>query len=240
MKLQEIIARNKQYQENKKKVELEYAELQTINSSIDLNELSALSYEEVKAIRQMTRYAINNKDVDEAITNIYNKKREEAHPVLKEARYFPVIKGADFLTDEEKVKLDNYLSYQGMSNYLFEFGHWRDLKFSKDKEKKIKAFLEENGVTKRLYDYKCECGEGGGQLTEEKFNYYLKHFRLKKEDIEAMTEEEYEKYIEEDSSFYIGCFDCEGREITTEEGLMNYRRISYKLKELADRSTDSL
>lgn len=115
------------------------------------------------------------------ISEIIDRKKKEEYPELLGVHHYPKIKKIDFLSEEDKISLDNYIVSIGCSRYLYKGSNaWYTLtkKWNEDIQEKVLQFLVDEGIIKRMY--KMEVCHDSIILSEEEINNYLKYFDMKK------------------------------------------------------------
>lgn len=136
------------------------------------------------------------------IHRIIDAKKLEEYPELLQVHNFPALKEIDFMTEEQKIKLDERMSGFRVGEYVGGIS-----RFVSD-YKKLEHFLVDKGIAERVYYLQCSCEEQflSDMLSEED-----------KVKLEEIMKKEYngliEKWTKEDKEFYDKkvqeyCADC--------------------------------
>lgn len=245
MKIEEIIKANKEYKEwkdNQEKLkDAMLSELKKINNSLNYEKLEALSYSEIKEFEKALCYEVFNSKLH----SIVNKVKIREYPILKKAHYYPVINEIDFLTDEQKNRLDERM-FLDKNSYIHREGHFAeksydDIKFSKDYWKKCLDFLESKGVIERYYVLRCDNCDETNIISQSEISKMRRFTELSQIVYDDNTsEEKYEKIIDEFEqlegySYYgFGC-ECNYKEYENAEQIIrDSNGIIYKVVTKAD------
>lgn len=121
------------------------------------------------------------------VRSIIDAKKLEEYPELLQVHHFPVLKEIDFMTEEQKIKLDERMSGFRVGEYIGGLA-----RFVND-FKKLQEFLVEKGVAERVYYLNCSCEEQflSDELSEENKN------KLKE-----IMQKYYGSWTKEDREFY--------------------------------------
>lgn len=246
MNLQTIIKKNQEYRKAKKLCDEMYKELRNINNLINPDDLKEISFEEIKEIYGLIQYCINDKNIENQIKELYIAAKKEKYPILNKAHYYPIINELDFLTDEQKNKLDYALMQFHNGNIMTGSSRWMDLNFDKETTDKILEFLYNKGIISKTYHLKCRCGSFECRdeiITEEQYNKFIKYHSITSEQIDRMTDEERDKYEDNwhDGYFEVGCWNDGGYEVCNIDDWDNARKIIYYVNNTEpDRSLDDI
>jgi hypothetical protein len=217
---------------NRKKKNRKKIEIKQLNNSISMESIRALGYEKAKEVFKEVRYNLEQ-DVKDQFIALLKELKEAAYPILKKAHYYPIINEMDFLTDAQKNSLDSILIEFRNSYIMTRCGAWYDLKFSQELTEKALAFLYEKGILKKYYVVTCPCGDDRTFISEDEYAKFKRYYEIEKMLSQGKIDEsgkEYEEYdnLFDELQFEVGCFECDGREITCMEDIDNHCKIEYK------------
>ena len=239
MEIGKILQLNTEYDNKKRELELEFKRLEQINSKLNFDELRKMTYDKVKDVRERLKYRIASNDVEKKLDKLYQEKRYEKYPILKVAYYFPVINQLDYLTDEDKRKLDKRLEKMKLWN-CNEYDIVSHINGGKDNKFKLIQFLIDNDIVERGYLFSCNCGDNSGMCDHEyKSEKELEEFKeYYSKNVDDMTDEEYDKWEddwEKIGYISVGCWNDSEVEICSILDLENARkREVYKVIGKAD------
>lgn len=227
--VKEILEKNKEYKNADNIALKKYQELKDMSSNIDLEDVKKLSYQEVKEFFKLIIY-MNNDETTSNVKEIMEAKKAELYPEILGIHYFKEIKEIDFISEEEKIKLDRLLSKRNIKRNEINSLDEKVVNFLL--EKKI---LEKNYVVSCSHYHNFDCQER--VFTSEKVEK-LKSYWKKLSNGEETTDEE-------DEELNCGCFelycDYDRIEITNlEEFEEHLYEIRYKLIKNPDRTLDNL
>lgn len=225
--VKEVLKLNEDYSIAYKALNAMAENLKTSNSDIDLEEVKSMSYDEIKILMKAISYRIND-DVLSAIRKIKDRKKEELYPEILDAHYYPEIKEADWLSKEERLKIDNILA--NLRKYS-EIAKLSD---------EVKEFLISKNILEKKYIVGCHHNSfdcDNRTFTEKEINT-LKAYWQKEANKEETT-------AEEDEAAHYGCFeiycDHENIEITNLEEFEDYfKEIRYSIIKRPDRTLDAV
>ncbi len=196
-------------------------EFVTYLNNVDVKALEKFSREELmefeKELRSATKYRYLTGDVNAIIL----EKKKQEFPELLGVHHFPCIKKIDFLSEEDKIKLDKYLSQFRCGAYIhMESIGWTDLskRWGKETSRKVLEFLHAEGVTKRYRQLYLCCNNS--ILQEEVLEKLLRFYDLRHRN-KSLNESEYAEYCEleefyEENSHKM-CEDCDEEVELTEK-----------------------
>lgn len=126
--------------------------------SIDLNELGkTLTRKELSEFREEL-HGHKSRSLTYEISELTRKMKEEEHPELLGVHHFPIIREIDFLSESQKLKLDEFLLMHRVGNYINSL--WRVTGNEKDL-KRLEEWLLEHEVTEEHYSVFCpHCRNG--------------------------------------------------------------------------------
>lgn len=224
---------------NLEEVLQKFEELSSYVAGIDREELKKqFTREELKAFNDKLS-DIKSNSLWYDVHKIIDAKKLEEYPELLQVHNFPVLKEIDFMTEEQKIKLDERMSgfrvgesIGGISRFVSDY-------------RKLEKFLVEKGVAERFYYLQCSCEEMflSDELSEED-----------KVKLEVIMKKEYngltEKWTKEDKEFYDEkvqeyCADCyaasEYHDVNRqlERGQLYFKEI-LKMKMKRDDSLDNV
>lgn len=177
-----------------------YKEFASYLEKVDLDEMKkTCSREELTALKNELQ-SIKIKNVPLSISEIITEKKKEEYPELLGVHHYPILKEIDFLTETEKIKVDEHLSRLRIGNRVF--GLQRVVNSTK-KVEMIQEFLVERRVVELNYTAICpKCSSGN--LSRELEPAEKNELEAALKDIHCANRNEIiEKYLE-----YI-CFDCD-------------------------------
>ncbi|WP_121616595.1 hypothetical protein [Virgibacillus halodenitrificans] len=127
--------------------------------NIDLNSLrNNFSRQELNDFKNKL-YDIKIRSLPYEISNMTKEMKEEEYPELLGIHHYPILKEIDFLTEKEKMDLDNFL-VKFIPNRDFVQTFWKVVKSPK-KTELLKKYLIEKGVVEERYVVKCpNCHQG--------------------------------------------------------------------------------
>lgn len=227
--VKEIFEKNKEYKDANNIALNLYKELKDISNEIDLEDVKKLSYQEVKEFFKLIIY-MSNDETTSNVKEIMEAKKAELYPEILGVHYFKEIKEIDFISEEEKVKLDRLLSK-------------RNIKIDEinSLDEKVIKFLLEKKILEKIYIVSCghyhnfDCQER--VFTNERVEKLKAYWEKQSKGIETSDEE--------DEELCYGCFelycDYDRVEITNlEEFEEHLYEIRYRLIKKPDRSLDDL
>lgn len=230
--ISEILNANRLYDEENTRLKELYDKTVAINEQIDIEEIKAIKYAEIKDLYNLLQFRINNKNLLDEIINIKEQKKLEEYPEILDVHYYPEIKEIDFLTKDEKINLDIILqkAYSVRGNYGAIIS---------DLDDKIKYFLISKNILRKQYIFHCTCD--GDEcfdkvITQEYFDK-LKIYWEKERNNEEITDEE-DKELNY-GCFETGCWNDGSLEIhSLDTWNKHLRRIEYKVIKKPDMSLD--
>lgn len=226
MKLEYIVNKNKEFNDFKdemnEKIKNEKIKLNDLNSKLDIDEFMKLDYDKAKEIYNLLDPNISYKEERDNLKKALDEIKVREHPILLKAHYYPCINEIDYLSDNQKNKLDKAL-YRFYNNQIALWSNlWRDINLSERTTKKVLDFLYGKGILSIKYEVYCNCRNGGDNrlITEEMYNDHKRYFKIDNRihEGEEVSEEESDWYydFEEDKRiWYVSCSYCEGREINS-------------------------
>lgn len=211
-------------------IKTKYQEFNTYLESIDLQDLRKKhSREELKKLSKEL-YAIEIRSLAYELSKITEEMKKEEFPQLLGVHRYPVLKEIDFLTEEEKIKLDKHLVMVRKGNYLYGL---HNVTRNSEKVKMILKFLLERGVVEESYFALCpRCGSGHisaqlGKNEKEKLDIVMKDKNHSERD------EVLEKYLE-----YV-CMDCDSEPNVEHLSELFYKTV-HKMMIERDKSLDNV
>jgi hypothetical protein len=223
-----------------------YEEFNSFLKGINVKDFEQYDRATLKEFNEELRKHTNFRILSLEISDIIDRKKKEEYPELLGVHHYPEIKKIDFLSEEDKINLDNYIVSIGCSRYLYKGSNaWYTLskKWSKDIQEKVLQFLVDEGIIKRMY--KMEVCHDSLILSEEEINNYLKYFEMGKRKKE-LTDEEWGKYyeLEQNLEIYHFCMDCDSEITIKEEDIQNVLNSKYchvcKVIKERDKSLDNV
>lgn len=221
----------------------EFENFKNYLENIDASFFDECSREELNTflntINKEEAYQINDTSLKAKVLDTINRKKVEEYPELLQVHHYPKLKEIDFLSEEDKIKLDTFLAQLGINFALRgDSAIWRDFideLETKDISNKILQFLYDNKIVeKKIRAFKC-C---------DMFTLSKKELNKLKEYVKCL---DYSiKYdLEEEVQDYLYCGEC-GEEISfTEEeidSLLNtpIEDCIFKIIAMRDTSLDNV
>lgn len=122
-----------------------YEEFATFLESIDLSSYTRQELMELKS--QLGNIKMRN--ISFEMSDRIKEMKEEEFPQLRSVHHFPELTEIDFMSEKNKIALDNYLCMVRKGNYVFNL-----YKFTNNKER-LQQFLVEKGVLEKVYRVSC-------------------------------------------------------------------------------------
>jgi len=221
-----------------------YNEFNKYLNSINIEEFKQLSREELIEFKNELPSCFSFRYLNSEIDEIIKEKKLQEYPELLGVHHYPEIKELNCISEEDKIKLDEFISSWGFNSYLHEYTHkLRDIKdWNNEIAIKILEFLTSKQILKRYYRLYICCDYI--IVDEEKLNKYLRLFELKEsKELSDKEDKEYNNlYLELD---YLTCFcpDCDNEIEITKEMIMetiNNPNYLYKIIKERDKSYDNV
>lgn len=231
--IEDILKANKKYEEELKKFEEIQKEIRNINNNINLDDVKLnMNYSEAKELYKLILSRSNNKDMIKNFKDILEDKKAEEYPEIKGVHYYPIIKEIDFLSEEEKIKLDILIKDASTKVSIRE--SLTDLDY------RILDFLVNKKIIEKQYVFGCNCGSfecNEKIITEEKFNKLKQYWE---KDTQGLTTEEEDKEMCY-GCIYVSCWHDSDIEISClEEFEENLRYYRYSVKVKPDLTLDNI
>ena len=224
-----------------------YNEFDTYLKEININHFKKLTREELTQFTKELPSYFSFRYLSSEINEIIEEKKLQEYPELLSVYHYPDIKELDCISEEDKIKLDNFLVEWGWNSYLHEYTpKFRNL-FKKSKPKiinKILDFLVLKQILKKYYKMYICCDYI--IVDEEKINKYLRAFELNER--RDLSDEEREEHCDlynrlDYLNFVDFCPEC-GNEIEiTKEMIMetiNNPNYLYKIIKERDKTYDNV
>lgn len=243
--INKIKSMNKLLEDKKEKLKKELKEVQEliekVNDEIDLEEVSSLSYAEIKELFNDIKFYLSD-EIRNKISKIMEETKIKENPQLEGVHYFPILKEIKCIPEHLKKKIDNDLrkvSVRGKNNQLL-LRLLEEYKKEFDFYEELKDELINKNVIEPLYIFTCkECDdEYDDDVVESKTFEKMKNYWKKCSNNIETTEEEDEEcnygYIEV-------AFECDSYEIgSLDEFFENLANIEYKMSMLPDLTLEKL
>jgi len=223
-----------------------YQEFDSYLKGINVEDFKQYDRAELKEFNEELRKYTFFRSLSLEVSEVMDKKKKEEYPELLKIYHYPDIKEIDFLSEEDKVNLDNYIVSLGFSRYLYKSSHaWYMLskKWGKETQEKVFQFLVNKEILERMY--KMGVCHDSLILSKEKVNNYLKYFDMKKRQKE-LTNEEWNEYYDLENSLDIKycCMDCNNEVTITIDDIKDVLNNSYchiyKVIKERDKSLDNV
>lgn len=151
-------------------------------AKVDIDELKDESRDEIKALisllGQDKRWELSTK-----LRDLEKAKKEAEHPEINGVRYFPELKNAAFLTEEEQITVDRTLRKVRFGLRLYALDALFNKRGESDKKTKIKEFLVEVGIATPYHSIShnhCRMGAITNMLTTEEREKMEEQWKLAK------------------------------------------------------------
>jgi hypothetical protein len=177
-------------------------------------------------------YKLNIPDITYEVKKLIEEMKKEEYPELLGVHHYPELREIDFLDEESKTKLDEFLSQVSVGNYIFNLH--RFLKPKESSEKTLK-FLLDKGIVKKRFSILCpECEDDWGVsnlLTLQELNN-LEEI-IKNNDMYKLEELSYQNKI------FLVCMNC-GGDVEWEHFNKGLVRTYYILVKERDKSLEDI
>lgn len=231
--IEEIKRINATYDEEVKKLKILNESVKKINDNLDLEEVkSNLNYAEAKELYKLILSRSNDKDKCNEFKKIVNDKKVEEYPQINDVHYYPIINSIDFLTKEEKIKLDTFIKD------AYRDRRKRDEISYLDTE--IIDFLATNSIIEKLYIFHCTCGSmecDDKIIPQERFDKLKEYWEKEMQGLTTHEEDREMNY----GCFETGCWNDGTVEICSLEDFNEHLiRVEYKVKAEPDMTLDKI
>lgn len=201
-----------------------YVEFEEYLQTVDLNELRKIySRHELTEFRKQL-YGVKLRSIAYEVGQMIDEMKKEEYPELLGVHHYPILRKIDFLSEDEKKKLDDFLLAIRPNNYVT--GLWRVA--GSEKSKQIEQFLIDNNVVEEKHFALCpNCWDEhiSSSLTNKQ-REQLEAILADKED-----EDRYEKLA---GILLYGCGECH-EEFDFDE--LNQLQYKTALKLIMERDT---
>lgn len=237
MSIAEIMEVNNYYKTKSAELSELFNKTMDLNSLIDLDEVkNSMNYKETKELYYMLYCATSDKEVVSKLLDIMNTKKKEEYPEIDGVHYFPEIHKIDFLSENEKVNLDNLLKKAcERPRYIYEIY---------DLDSNIIDFLCANEILEKRYRFSCGCNSddcGYEYVSEKQKQLFYAYHEF---DYDLASEEEVDEHEERfsDGYFEIGCWNGNGYEICDVKDFEDNVRdnIDYRIIKKPDMTLDNI
>lgn len=216
-----------------------FEEFSSYVAGIDREELKKqFTREELKSLCDRISF-VKSVNLWYDVHKIIDAKKLEEYPALLGVHNFPVLKEIDFMTEEQKIKLDERMcafrlgeSIGGISRFVDDY-------------KKLEKFLVDKGIAERTYYLQCSCEEFflSDELSEGD-KKKLEEIMKKECDglIEKWTDEEREFYDSKATEYCCECYansESDNLKRELEQGQLFFKEI-LKMKMKRDDSLDNV
>lgn len=176
-------------------------------------------------------YKLEIPDIPYQIWKLTEEKKKEEYPKLLGVHHYPELKEINFLTEENKIKLDDYLGNLGVGKYILNLYRFvgQNKNFSK-----LTKFLLDKGIIEERFLLRCpECDETeiSKVLTKEELNEVKEV--IENNNAEKLEEMNYKNII------FFSCMNCE-EEINWDNFNENWISTNYILVKERDKSLDNI
>jgi len=223
-----------------------YNEFDTYLKEINIEEFKQYTREELtKFTKELPSY-FSFRSLTSEINDIIEEKRLQEYPELLGVHHYPEIKELGCISEEDKIKLDNFLVEWRFNSYLHKYTHkLREISknWSDEVIDKILKILVLKGILRKYYKMYVCCDYI--ILDEDKINKYIKSFEINKK-IEELSEKEWEEYnkLQQELNYNCDyCPDCDNEIEITKEMIMetiNNPNYLYKIIKERDKSYDNV
>ena len=219
-----------------------HKEFDTYLKEININEFKQFTREELTEFTKILPSLFSFRYLTAEINDIIEDKKKQEYPELLDVHHYPEIKELDYISEEDKIKLDNFLVEWGFHSYLHEytpklikiFKNWSNKIVNLNK---ILEFLTSKQILERYYKMYICCDYI--IVDEEKMNKYLRYFKLYKNNDELSEKEwqEFDKLQNELNYNFEYCSECDDEIEITEEMIMDtINKPSYLYKIIKERN----
>ena len=224
-----------------------HKEFNTYLKEININEFKQFSREELTEFTKILPSLFSFRYLTAEINQIIENKKIQEYPELLGVHHYPEIKELDYISEEDKIKLDNFLVEWEFGSYLYEYtpkltGLFKNWSNEIVNLNNILDFLKSKQILERYYKMYICCNYI--IVDEDKINDYLRLFELyKKKDLSEEKLEEYDKLQIKVNYLYEYCPECDNEIKITEEMIMdtiNKPSYLYKIIKERDKSYDKL
>lgn len=238
--------------------------IQSVIQNIGMNEFKKYSRNDLTEFAHQLIACSSFSSIIVQLDKLIEEKKLEEYPQLKGVHHYPEVDEIEFLSEDEKIKLDTYLSRlrPNYSYILMGSSAWGDIFTSNHLEEvhiegeQTISFLDSKGIIQKNYQIYCPCCHGRVSICEqEQIIECLEYFRLsefgKSDYIKKLSHEEKNNLSNKLEDLYVKtcdldlyCDGCEeGFEINKEmiEDIINdsYYHV-YKLIKERDKSLDNV
>lgn len=176
-----------------------FEEFNSFLESIDLKEWKEkYSRQEIKEFSRQL-YQLKLRSLAYELSKLADEMKIEEFPQLLGVHRYPVIQKIDFLSEEKKIELDQFLGRFRKGDYVSSF--WRVVPDSK-LTKQIEGFLIEQGVLEERFVALCP------NCSDEHISDMMT--KQEKEALDALLKEEptWERYEKLENLLRYGCDEC--------------------------------
>jgi len=225
-----------------------YTEFDTYLKQININEFKQFTRDELTEFKNELPSYFSFRYLTSKINQIIENKKKQEYPELLGVHHYPEIKELDYISEENKIKLDNFLVEWGWNSYLHEYtpkltGIFKNWSNEIVNLSNILEFLASKQILERYYKMYICCDYI--IVDEEKINKYLRYFELYKNNDE-LSEKEWEEFDKLQNKLnynYEYCPECDSEIQITEEMIMdtiNKYSYLYKIIKERDKSYDKI
>jgi hypothetical protein len=202
-----------------------YLDFQEFLKNINLSGIEKhLSREDIRKLVSDI-YAIKLRSLSSELQKLEAEMKLEEIPELKGVHNYPDLKEINFLSEEDKIVLDDYLAYLRLNSYIYQQStKFQEVseKWDKDIINKVFEFLLNKQIVEKVYAfYFCKnCFNSSKFLTQSQVNNYLKFFEIEKIEYNSRTNLQNEEFEELMNSVEAEscCMECDNDyEITEKE-----------------------
>ena len=170
-----------------------YTEFDTYLKEININEFKQFTREELTQFKNELPSCFSFRYLTSEINDIIEEKKLQEYPELLGVHHYPEIKELNCISEEDKIKLDNFLVEWRLHSYLHKYTH-KLREMSKNWSDKIINEILEFLVSKQILEryYKMYICCDYIIIDEEKINKYLRSFELSK--IKELSDDEWKEY----------------------------------------------
>ena len=222
-----------------------YTEFNKYLNSINIEEFKQLTRDELIEFKNELPSCFSFRHLTSDVNEIIKEKKLQEYPELLGVHHYPEIKELNCISEEDKIKLDDFISVWRFNSYLHEYTH-KLKEINKNWEHeiilKILEFLTSKQILERYYKLYICCDYI--IVNEEKLNKYLRLFELKEsKDLSDKEGEEFDNLYPELDYLTYFCPDCDNEIEITKEMIMetiNNPNYLYKIIKERDKSYDNV
>ena len=246
MNLKEIILANEKHnfkiQELEDAIEHKNDIIEILNKEINYEEFRELTYLNAKEIYEMLKYNMPIGDRSNLKTILDEIKRSE-YPILNGAYKYPILNDMDFISNEQKVMLDDHLNYIHKGYLYTSCGAWYSMEVNHEQTDKILDFLIQNKILEKAYVIYCDCGDkcSPDLFSQEVYDEFIAYHNGEFDELKITEDGIEDDVIWKKGYMEVGCWNDGHMEIDNKEEFLESVQVhGYKVIGVPDRSLDEI